>query len=704
MEENLRLFNKALEGRLDNYRIDKRFLRKDGSILYISLSVVCVRNEDKSVHHFLSTYVDITENKIHEENISKEKIFLRTLIDNLPSLVYILDNKGRKLISNRADFENSGHKIESEVLGKTDIELYPGDLGIRGHTDNMSVIETGKPIFDREEMFFDKFGNAKWLLTTKLPLFGSGKKSIGLIGIGHDITDRKLMINKITESEAYYRTLIDLSPDGIVTCDMNGKLTFASKRAFEIFGEDPDANVIGISVFNWLDPKHHQVINEHLNNVLSGDLKPATGEYKLLRKDRTTFWAELSSSPLVNSKGKATGLLIVCHDISERKKAEEEIIRARDRAEESDRLKTAFLHNISHEIRTPMNAITGFSALLGEPDLDSESRRSFIDVITRSSDHLLSIVNDIIEISNIEAGIIKINRNNINVNSILKGLYDQFAIIANERNIAFKYTAPLPDNDAIILTDRTKLEEILSNLLSNAFKFTQKGQIGFGYKLKDKSLEFYVSDTGIGIPEDMHLRIFDRFFQVENAVSRQYEGTGLGLSISKAYAELLGGRIWLTSEQGKGTIFCFTLPYNKIHLVSTSEKEIIVPEKVKINSKKTILIAEDDEFSYLLIVKLLSSLRINLIRAKNGKEAVELCKSPGGIDLVLMDVKMPLMDGYTATIEIRKMLPSLPVVAITAYAYKSDKEKILDSGCNDYISKPVKKEVLLKVLYKYIKS
>jgi signal transduction histidine kinase len=261
--------------------------------------------------------------------------------------------------------------------------------------------------------------------------------------------------------------------------------------------------------------------------------------------------------------GKTVGRVWSFRDITERKKAEAELIAAKEKAEESDRLKTAFLHNVSHEIRTPMNAILGFSALLNEPGISEDDRKQFTDVIFQSGNQLLSIINDIVDLASIESGQMKVSIKQMNLNTTLRRLSEQFSYREKSQKITLSLETPLPQKEAEILTDGTKLVQIISNLINNAFKFTKKGRITFGYSIRDNYIELFVKDTGIGIPFKHHEKIFDRFYQVDSAVSRQFGGTGLGLSICKAYVELLGGRIWLESSPGKGTEFYFTIPHVK---------------------------------------------------------------------------------------------------------------------------------------------
>ena len=271
-------------------------------------------------------------------------------------------------------------------------------------------------------------------------------------------------------------------------------------------------------------------------------------------------WIKDTSVPLIDdTTGKVIGLNGIFFDISEQKQIYLDLEKARDKATESDRLKTAFLNNLSHEIRTPLNAIVGFTTLMGESANFAENRMEFMDIITHSSDHLLEIVDDIVEISKIEAKIVKLTYKEINLNDMLQRLYDRFKPLADEKNIILKYNPKIYDEEIIIVTDGYKLFQSLKNLISNAIKFTREGQVEFGFCLLDK-IQFYVSDTGIGIGKEHQLNIFSSFYQAESSSTQRYDGTGLGLTIARAYIELLGGKIWFSSEPGKGSLFCFNIP------------------------------------------------------------------------------------------------------------------------------------------------
>jgi PAS domain S-box-containing protein len=537
-----------------------------------------------------------------------------------------------------------------------------------------------------------KAGADDYLMKKNLSRLGEAIKSA--IRKKEILVEKEDAERKLRESEEKYRLLVDLSPDAILV-HMWGRILFANATTLKLLGTDTIENVKDIDLFNFVHPDYRDRTRERIKKIYDTGT-PQSTEAKYINLKNEIIDVEVVGIP-VKYMGKPA-IQSIIRDITQRKHVEEELIKSKEKAEESDQLKTAFLHNISHEIRTPMNAIAGFSALLEEPDLNPETVKSYLKIITDSSDQLLSIVNDIIEISNIEVGILKAFYNEINLNSELMMIYQQFRKKAVDKGIEFRLQTSLFGEDAEIEIDNTKLNQILSNLLSNAFKFTKDGKITFGYELKNRYLEFFVSDTGIGIHPDHFEKIFERFFQVDNSVSRGYEGTGLGLAIAKAYVEFLGGKIWLNSEPGKGSIFYFTLPYKSIKQQQLPQME--TKDKNQPERRKSILIAEDDDNNFYLMKELLSDLNINIIRASNGAEAVNAFKSGKDIDLVLMDIKMPVMDGYEATRQILEEKPEAKILAQTAYA--DDEIKAMESGCMGFISKPFIKDRFVSLVKEYL--
>ncbi len=382
-----------------------------------------------------------------------------------------------------------------------------------------------------------------------------------------------------------------------------------------------------------------------------------------------------------------------------------ELTIAKEKAEESDRLKTSFLQNMSHEIRTPMNAIIGFSKMLANPDLLPEKRKSFTSIIVNSTNQLLTIITDILTISSLETKQEKLNIESVCINTIIVDLLAMFKAQSFNQNISLYAKQLLTDKQSEIFTDKAKVTRILTNLINNALKFTHKGYIEFGYNLVEqhrgvalqRELQFYVKDSGIGIKSELHEKIFERFRQAELSISQNYGGTGLGLSIAKGFVDLLGGKIWVQSELELGSTFYFTIPF---HAVNEIEKTYS-PTKQS-DFKTTILIAEDDEYNYLFIEEILLNMDFKLIHAKNGKEAIDICKLNPEINLILMDIKMPIMDGNTAAKLIKEFRPDLPIIAQTAYYYEQCKEIYGEMVFDEYITKPINDDELKQKLMKYI--
>lgn len=399
----------------------------------------------------------------------------------------------------------------------------------------------------------------------------------------------------------------------------------------------------------------------------------------------------------------------------EYKKVNQELRQAKEHAEQSDRLKSAFLANMSHEIRTPMNSILGFSDLLKESKLTSEKQHRYIDVIEHSGKRMLNIINDILIISKIESGIVDIHHAEFNVNEQIVSIYDSFKVEIAQKGINYSYLNTLPDNNAIIKSDCEKIYAILVNLVKNAIKFTNHGTIEFGYYLKKDSesaeLEFFVKDTGEGIRQEQKELIFERFRQGSEALTRNYEGAGLGLAISKAFVEMLGGKIWVESDEentasGKGgsTTFYFTIPYD-IKSNKILDMKNLTSKTGKLHQGKDlkVLIVEDDITSEMMLEIMIEDYCKSPLIAFNGLEAVQLCKENPDIDFVLMDIKMHELNGYEATKQIRKFNKDLIVFAQTAFALPGDREKAIAAGCNDYISKPYSQSELKGLIEKYIK-
>jgi CheY-like chemotaxis protein/nitrogen-specific signal transduction histidine kinase len=394
----------------------------------------------------------------------------------------------------------------------------------------------------------------------------------------------------------------------------------------------------------------------------------------------------------------------------ERKKTEQDLKDALILAHEADRLKSTFLATMSHELRTPLNAVIGFSELIGE-DLPMDNVLEFAKIIKNSGEHLLEMIEDIFDITVLESGQLKEKKEQFLLTPLLNEIYE---MIASEQqkmgkdDITILFNQLMYDNDLMVFNDPRKLKQVFMNLLKNALKFTHEGFVEFGYRQIPHPtvplLEFYVKDTGIGIPTESQEIIFEIFRQGDDSHTRIYGGTGIGLSMAKKLTEHLGGKIRVKSKVGEGSTFYFTLPY-----LETSGDEPVIAEKTIAKPSqnlagKTILVAEDEDSNYELLEVLLTHEFAKVIRACDGIEALQTCKSDNHIDLILMDLKMPRMTGFEATIEIKKLFPRIPIIAQTAYAMPGDNQKAIEAGCNDYISKPIKKQVLLEKIAKYLSN
>ncbi|HEX5743347.1 MAG TPA: ATP-binding protein, partial [Flavobacteriaceae bacterium] len=435
------------------------------------------------------------------------------------------------------------------------------------------------------------------------------------------------------------------------------------------------------------------------DTILSG--KDWIGELLNKKKNGELFWEKAVISPILNGKGEVTNFVTIKDDITERKKAEQALNEAKERAEQSDQLKSAFLANMSHEIRTPMNGILGFAELLKKPDLTGEKQQQYIKIIEKSGARMLNMINDIVSISKIESGTMEIHLKETNINNQLQFVYDVLRLDAEKKNLQLSLNCEITEKEVIIKTDSDKFYGILSNLVKNAIKYTDSGTIEFGYTDKGKEFEFYVKDTGIGIPKEKQEAIFERFIQadIEDKMARQ--GAGLGLAISRAYVAMLGGKIWVESKIDEGSIFYFTIPSNSESAVETlisQHKKLEINKDVK---KLKILIAEDDEVSEMLLDETVKMFGKEILKARTGVEAVEICRNNPDINLILMDIQMPEMSGYKASNQIREFNKEVIIIAQTAYGLSGDREKSIESGCNDYIKKPINKTALQAMIQKY---
>jgi PAS domain S-box-containing protein len=635
----------------------------------------------------------------NEDALRESEKKYRELFESVPIGLYKTTLDGKIITANQSCIDLSRcSESERNVWFEQDSRksyVHPEDsarlrnaLRINGYVNNL------------EAEFLCMDGTIAWLSNSAKIVRGENGQPDYIAGSFVDVTKRKHAEDELKKLSV----AITQSPAVVVITDPEGNIEYVNP-AFslltgytceEVNGKNPRILQSGLM------PK--DVYKKLWEIILSGGIWQ--GELQNRKKNGELYWETAVISAIRNENGDITNFVAVKEDITEKKKLWGELIAAKEKAEESDRLKSAFLANISHEIRTPMNGILGFSELLKEPRLSGEEQQEYIDLIRRSGERMLSIINDLIDISRIDANEMFLQIAETPLNKLMHDLCAFFRPQAEKKGVQLSCSRGLPDSESIIETDEKKLEQVITNLVQNALKFTNEGRIDFGYARKEKMLEFFVEDTGIGIPQEMHASIFDRFRQVDNSINRPHEGAGLGLSISRGFVEMLGGTIRVEPADGGGARFLFTLPYNPpaTRVLPVVDADRNSPGSSLPVTHLTILVAEDDEISSMLLKKSLKGENISFISAGNGREVVEMAERHPEIDIVLMDIKMPVMNGYDATRLIKQMRPGLPVIVQTAFTSADERQKAGSAGCDAYITKPVKKNELLELIGALLKS
>ena len=603
----------------------------------------------------------------------------------------------------------AGFEVWTKALHPDDVEMASTKIqeAIENHTE---LLNDYRIILPNSEI--------RWIRSTGHATYLNNKPA-RLIGLCMDITHQKKAEQELynakeraeANEEKYRQSEIDmqeaqrLAHIGSWHWDIHTGVVTWSKELYNINGHNPDIPVpVFAEMASFYTADSWKAINEAVAKVFNTG-EPYNLDLEMIKPDGTMIYTNTRGCANYNEAGVMINLHGTVQDISGRKKTEEELIAAMEHAKESDRLKSAFLANMSHEIRTPMNGILGFASLLKEPDLTGEDKQKYIHIIEKSGARMLNIINDIVDISKIEAGLMEVNLKKSNINDQIEYIYNFFKPEIEGKGIRLSFKNSLPEKEAFIKTDREKVYAILTNLVKNAIKYTNRGSIDFGYEKKGEYLEFFVKDTGIGIAKNRQKAIFERFIQADIEDPRAMQGAGLGLTISKAYVEMLGGEIKVNSDEGNGSTFCFTIPYNTKKQGLSDIEQVVSAEDIDIQIKKLkILIAEDDETSDFLITSMLKKNNHEVLHTRNGIEVIEVCRKNPDLDLILMDIRMPIINGYEATRQIRQFNNEVIVIAQTAYGLMGDRQKAIDAGCNEYLSKPIKKDELLRLMQKYFQK
>ena len=674
---------------------------KNGTIYTVLFSAQTIQIGQQ--YCIMSSIEDITERKQAVDTLESSLSLLNTTLESTADGILVIDLNGKVAKFNQK-FADMWQIPEELLETKSDETLL--NYTITKLCEPEEFISKVKQLYEQPtESSFDKFNllDGRVFERYSQPQ-KTGNNIVGRVWSFRDISEHRKSEEALLQKTTLFESLLNTTIDGILIIDSNGRKVFQNERTVELFNiprefadnvDDQDQLNYVVSVNKNPDQFVQKVLYLY-------DHPEETSEDEIELKDGKIL--HRYSAPVLSKFKHNYGRIWMFRDITESKQAEKALIIAKEKAEESDRLKTAFLQNMSHEIRTPMNAIKGFSELLYRKANDKEKLKKFTDIIKQRCNDLLDIINDILDIAKIESGQLPVNIEECNLNELFSELYSFFSEYQkriDKKHIKFSLETLCFPTDSIILTDKIKLKQIFINLISNAFKFTNEGKIEGGCKFDaNQNLVFYVSDTGIGIPSDKKEVVFERFSQLHQGSKRNIGGTGLGLPIVKGLVGLLGGEIFLESEPQKGSTFSFTIPYKTVNALY--DKSLIIKEIDNINfQNKTILIVEDDFYNAEYLKEILLDAGVNILHAENGNQAIEISQSQP-IDIILMDVRLPDIDGYEATRQIKQHKPSLKIIAQTAYAAQDEQQKAYDAGCVDYISKPTNPEVLLSLLNKHL--
>ncbi|MGE0077835.1 MAG: PAS domain S-box protein [Bacteroidales bacterium] len=657
--------------------------KKDGKKVRCVYGATPLFNSDNQLIGIVEDFKDISERHAVEETLKQTEKRFEVFMDSLPLGVFIEDGITHEILYQNTYLGTitGGGSIKSFLPEETQEKL------------SKSYLES-----EEENQIVDVRGDWRYFLTHKFKFLGvNNQLKIG--GVMIDITKKK-------EAEQYRDVLskaLENSPVSVAILSPDLEIEFINPSFASLTGYGIDEiysrDILDLN----LEYSSSSNLSLAIDCIKHGQIWQ--GEVHLANKDGDHFWVSALFTPIVNQEGHVQHAVAIMENITKRKEYEKELLFAKSKAEESDRLKSAFLSNLSHEIRTPLNAIIGFSSLLSDNDLSYGERRNISEIIYRNSNDLLRLIENLIEISEIETGQLLIKKKEFSVNSMMSSLYTQ--LIDEDKkaaNVKLSLKKEIHGDDLVILSDQTRVQQVLFQLLSNSCKFTENGFIEFGYSLKDEStLMFYVVDSGIGIePEKLSL-LFNPFRQVDDSNTRRYSGMGLGLAISKHIVEKLGGKIWLNSVPNSGTSVYFTIPFIPINSKFETDNQFISKESFKWNNK-TILVADDIDANYVYLKAALKKTEANVLWARNGVEAVDFVKNGSGINLILMDLVMPEMDGFEATKMIKDLNNQIPIIGQTAYPSQKNFSVAKESGFDSMLEKPIKVNRMLMELDKYLNN
>lgn len=635
-------------------------------------------------------FSDMTDIVKAHEALDRSEKTLRNIYKNIPVGIEIYDKEGYLRDMNDKDVEIFGLQDKSWGLGVNifDNPNIPNEIKQKIKNRENVDFELKYDFSDIQGYYRTQEKGVKDLIVKLTALYDSNNELENYLLLLIDNTETTTAYSKIKEFESFFSVISEFAKVGYFKWNIGTKTGFALEQWYKNWGETENTSLEEIINHHpHIHPDDRYKIDEYYGNLSKGILDNFKEEVRIDNGRGGWNWIRCYVAVKeYDPKTRNIEIIGVNIDITELKEVEAQLIEAKEKAETLDKLKSAFLANMSHEIRTPLNAIVGFSNLLSETE-NQEEKKQYITIIEKNSDLLLQLISDVLDLSKIEAGTLDIIYSDVDVNGLCREIVRSLEMKPT-KGVTLEFENHLPE--CKMRGDRNRLLQIITNFINNAIKFTSSGFIRLGYNLQGNTIEFYVSDTGIGISPKHAEQIFDRFVKLNSFI----HGTGLGLSICKSMVEQMGGKIGVESEEGKGSRFWFELPFTP---VSGKEKTSPVPAHLsqgtlKNTNKPVILVAEDTESNFILTSTILRQ-DYTILWAHNGKEAIELFRANHPA-LILMDIRMPEMDGLEATRNIRKADPDIPIVALTAFAFDSDKHKALEAGCNDYLSKPIQAATL----------
>lgn len=655
-----------------------------------------------SIANILSVCIRLR--RIITESESKQKYF-QWLLSCIPAGIELYNADGKLIEVNDKDVEIFGVERKEDLLGINLFEHPLANKELREKMRNGETIDLSfNYSFDKVDDYYEtKQKGTRALITKIMALRNNEGKITNYLILVIDNTETQNAQSRIIEFEEFFSLAGDFAKVGYARYNLIAEEGYASDSWYLNVGEPTNRPLKELfSLHDRIHPEHNEKIEEFLKKARTGETKNFRENLRIHRGDDKYTWTCVNI--LIRDYRPEEGIIeLVCinYDITEMKEMEAKLIEAKNHAETLDRLKSAFLANMSHEIRTPLNAIVGFADLLVETN-DMDERHEYMAIVRKNNNLLLQLISDILDLSKIEAGTFDFTFGDIDINRMIEETALSYKIKVPEE-VRFLRSGNL--EECHIHGDRNRLVQVITNFINNALKFTSEGSITLGYEIAPGNmLRFYVTDTGTGIAPEKVGSIFERFVKLDSFV----QGTGLGLPICKSIVEQLGGTIGVESRLGVGSTFWFTIPYTS-STPNNKNKNETIPENLKQPStlnegqrKPRILIVEDTLSNYQLLSALLHK-NYELLHAENGKKGVEMHTS-WKPDLILMDVKMPVMDGLTATSLIRETDPEVPIIIVTAFAFEQDKENALKAGCNDFLSKPINNIQLKELVRKWLSN